>query len=169
MPLAYFSSRKYQGRISTVTAFCLLLGQKFMSIVISKLFLNGELPTLHDSNLLILLGVHFLTFTLFHMHTGDEFMTKIKNNEYRILAQETFKGYGKGHNLLKLVEKGIKLHQSAPCFVLFLFIRGSASALFKATCMSFLLKKPVKTEKAKINLIFITIPTVFYFLFKHFI
>lgn len=34
--------------------------------------------------------------------------------------------------------------------------------------MSLLLKKPVKTGKAKINLIFITIPTVIFFLYKHF-
>ena len=110
MPLAALTpSRKYQGRISTVTAFCLLLGQKFMSIVISKLSLYGELPTLHDSSFLVLLGVHFLTFTLFHTHTGEDVMMKIKRSEVRIVVQETFKGYGKGLSLIKLVNKGIKL------------------------------------------------------------
>jgi hypothetical protein len=93
-------------------------------------------------------------------------MMKIKKSEVRIICQETFKGYGKGLSLLRLVSKGIKLHMNGAYFVLVLFIRGSASALFKACILSILLKKPVKTNKAKLNYLFITIPSVFLFLIK---
>lgn len=92
--------RKYQGKISQTTAFCLLLVQKLMSIFIGKVSLYGELPTLGDSTFLILLAIHFVTFTLFHTHTGDEIMLKIKKSEMRIIVQETFKGYGKGLSLI---------------------------------------------------------------------
>ena len=70
--------RKYEGRISTPVAFCLLLGQKFMSIVIGKVSLYGELPTLRDSSFLVLLGIHFVTFTLFHTHTGEDLMNRVR-------------------------------------------------------------------------------------------
>lgn len=158
--------RKYEGRISTSVAFCLLLGQKFMSIVIGKVSLYGELPTLRDSSFLVLLGIHFVTFTLFHTHTGEDIMNKIKWSEIRIVVQETFKGYGKGLSLISLVNKGMKLHTNPLYFILVLFIRGSASALFKSTCVSFLLKKRIKVKKAKINFIFITIPSLALFIAK---
>jgi len=164
--LQIFLCRKYEGRISGVAAFCLLLGQKFMSIVIGKVSLYGELPTLKDSYFLVLLGIHFLTFTLFHTHTGDDIMQKIKKSEVRIVVQETFKGYGKGLSLISLVNKGMKLSINPTLFIIILLFRGSASAMFKSTCMSFLLKKPIKTKKAKVNFLFITIPTVLFFLGK---
>jgi hypothetical protein len=84
-----------------------------MSIVIGKISLYGELPTLRDSSFLLLLGIHFVTFTLFHTHTGEDLMNKIKKSEIRIVVQETFKGYGKGLNLIALVHKGMKLHTNA--------------------------------------------------------
>ena len=83
-----------------VKAFLVLLVQKFMSIVIAKVSLYGEFPTLKDSSFLLLLGIHFLTFTLFHTHTGEEVMDRINKSEIRIVMQETFKGYGKGLNLI---------------------------------------------------------------------
>jgi len=55
-----------------------------MSIVISKLSLYGEFPTLSDSSFLVLLAIHFITFMIFHSHLGDEFMHKIKSSEVRI-------------------------------------------------------------------------------------
>ena len=149
-----------------MAAFCLLLCQKFMSIVIGKISLYGEFPTLRDSSFLLLLGIHFVTFTLFHTHTGEDLMNKIKKSEIRIVVQETFKGYGKGLNLIALVHKGMKLHTNASYFVLVLLIRGSASALFKASCISLVTKKPVKTRKAKINFLFITIPSIFLYLLQ---
>jgi hypothetical protein len=137
-----------------------------MSIVIGKVSLYGELPTLRDSSFLVLLGIHFLTFTLFHTHTGEDLMNRVKRSEVRIVVQETFKGYGKGLSLISLVNKGMKLHTNPLYFVFVLFIRGSASALFKSTCVSFLLKKRIKVKKARINFIFITIPSVGLFLVK---
>ena len=71
-----------------------------MSIIIAKLSLYGELPNLKDSTFLMLLLIHFVTFTLFHTAIGDKVMKKIKNSEVRIVCQETFKGYGKGLNLI---------------------------------------------------------------------
>ena len=147
-----------------MSAFCLLLCQKFMSIVIGKLSLQGELPTLRDSSFLILLAIHFSTFLLFHTHTGEEIMLRIKASECRIVIQETFKGYGKGLNLLKLINKGMKLQPNPVYFVAVLLIRGSASAMFKATCISFVTQKPIKTRKAKMNLLFITIPSIILYL-----
>lgn len=64
----------------------MLLVQKVMSIIISKVSLYGELPTLGDSTFLVLLAIHFVTFTLFHTHTGDEIMIKIKKSEIRIIC-----------------------------------------------------------------------------------
>jgi hypothetical protein len=83
-----------------VTAFCLLLGQKFMSIFISKLSLYGELPGFSDSSFLMLLAIHLVMFTFFHTAIGDRVMNKIKKSEVRIVCQETFKGYGKGLSLI---------------------------------------------------------------------
>ena len=62
--------------------------------------------------------------------------------------------------------KGLKLQSEASYFVLVLLVRGSASALFKATCVSLIVKKPLKLKKAKTNLIFITIPSVILYLFR---
>jgi hypothetical protein len=56
-----------------------------MSIVIGKISLYGELPTLKDSSFLILLAIHFITFTLFHTHTGEDIMKEIKKSELRIV------------------------------------------------------------------------------------
>lgn len=60
----------------------------------------------------------------------------------------------------------MKLHTHGFYFVIVLLIRGSASALFKALCISLIMKKPLKTKKAKINFLFITIPSVLLFLVK---
>ena len=147
-----------------VKAFLVLLVQKFMSIVIAKVSLYGEFPTLKDSSFLLLLGIHFLTFTLFHTHTGEEVMDKINKSELRIVIQETFKGYGKGLNLIKLVHKGMKLHTNVPYFILVLMIRGSASAMFKAWCVSLIEKKPIRVSKAKSNFLFIAIPSIILYL-----
>lgn len=156
--------RKYEGKIGDAPAFALLLIQKFMSIFIGKVSLYGELPTLWDSSVVALLAIHFITFTFFHSHTGEEIMNKIKRSELRRVLQETFKGYGKGLNLIALVNKGMKLHTNPLYFVGVLLVRGSASALFKATCVGlFITKKRIKVRKAKINLLFITIPSILLF------
>ena len=131
-----------------------------MSIIIAKLSLYGELPTLKDSTFLMLLLIHFMTFTLFHTAIGDKVMRKIKKSEVRIVCQETFKGYGKGLSLIQLVNTGMKLHINPVYFIFVLLIRGSASALFKAFFVSFIEKKAINTSRAKSNLLFITVPTV---------
>lgn len=161
-----YSSRKYEGKISQHAAFFLLLIQKLMSIVIGKVSLYGELPTLRDSSFLILLAIHFVTFTIFHTHTGEDIMNKIKKSEIRIVCQETFKGYGKGLSLIQLVNKGMKLHTHGIYFLFVLLVRGSASALFKAGCISVITKKPLKTKKAKTNFLFITVPAILLFVTK---
>ena len=131
-----------------------------MSIFIAKLSLYGELPDLRDSTILMLLAIHFITFTFFHTAIGDKVMRKIKKSEVRIVCQETFKGYGKGLSLIQLVHKGMKLHTNPLFFIIVLLIRGSASALFKAFCVSLIEKKSINTSRAKSNLLFITVPTV---------
>ena len=104
--------------------------------------------------------IHFVTFAFFHSHFKVEtFMNRLKKSEIRIVIQETFKGYGKGLNLLKLVAKGYEMHTSGSYFLMVLVMRGSASAIFKSTYVSVVVKKPIKVKKAKINFLFITIPT----------
>jgi phosphatidylglycerophosphate synthase len=60
----------------------------------------------------------------------------------------------------------MKLHANPVFFILVLLIRGSASALFKAFCVSLIDKKPIRTSKAKTNLLFITLPTIFLYLLQ---
>jgi hypothetical protein len=91
-------------------------------------------------------------------------MDKINKSEIRIILQETFKGYGKGLNMIKLMKKGLKLHTNMTYFVFVLIIRGSASAMFKAWCVSLIEKKPIRTSKAKSNFLFITIPSIVLYL-----
>lgn len=117
-----------------------------------------------DSTSLLLLGLHFVTFTLFHWNHGKKLMSKLRKSEMRSVVQETFKGYGKGLNLISLVHKAFKLQINAPYFVLIVIIRGSASALFKAVFLHLIVKKPLRLKKAKINLLFITIPTIIMFI-----
>jgi hypothetical protein len=54
----------------------------------------------------------------------------------------------------------MKLHTNPLYFLLVLLVRGSASAMFKAGCVSLITKKGVKTKKAKRNFLFITIPSM---------
>jgi hypothetical protein len=89
---------------------------------------------------------------------------KYRKNEYRRVIQETFKGYGKGFSLLVLVGKGLDLGINPFYFVFVLVIRGSASAFYKSICLSLILKKPLKLNKAKTNFFFNTIPTIIAFI-----
>jgi hypothetical protein len=97
-----------------VKAFLVLLVQKFMSIVIAKVSLYGEFPLLKDSSFLLLLGIHFLSFTLFHTRTGEEVMDRINKSEIRIVVQETFKGYGKGSQPYLTCAQGNETAQQHP-------------------------------------------------------
>lgn len=101
--------RKHEGKIKTATAFCVLLGQKFMSIFVTKIFLYGKLPRLQDQTFTLLLAIHLFTFLFFHETPVKDLMMKYRKNEYRRVIQETFKGYGKGLNLFILVNKGLEL------------------------------------------------------------
>ncbi len=58
--------RKYQRKINQITAFFILLGQKFISMFVAKMLLTWTMPNLIDSTLLFLLGLHFILFLLFH-------------------------------------------------------------------------------------------------------
>lgn len=136
-----------------------------MSLLLGKILLQGQIPTLRDSSFLLLLVIHFVTFALFHSHGKvEDFMTRLKKSEIRIVVQETFKGYGKGLSLLKLVAKGYEMHTSGTYFLMVLVMRGSASAIFKASYVSIVVKKPIKVKKAKINFLFITLPTAVLYL-----
>lgn len=141
--------RKFDGKIKTATAFCLLLGQKFMSLLVTKLLLFGELPSLKDQTFLLLLGIHFTTFLCFHSTPVKGFMERYRKSEYRKLVQETFKGYGKGFSLLVLVNKGFKLQIQPVYFIFILVIRGTASSLYKSATLSYLLNKPFKLKKPR--------------------
>jgi hypothetical protein len=57
-----------------------------MSIVISKLSMYGEFPTLLDSSMLLFLAIHFTTFIIFHTHIGEDIMNEIKKSEFRIVC-----------------------------------------------------------------------------------
>lgn len=87
-------------------------------------------------------------------------MSRIKKSKLRIMMQETFKGYGKAINLMGSIRKALEIQSNFPYFVWVLVIRGSASALFKATMLSFILKRPIVTKKAKRNFYQNTIPAV---------
>jgi hypothetical protein len=94
-------------------------------------------------------------------------MNRISRSRIRIILQETFKGYGKAMNLLGSVRKALMLETNFFYFVWVLVIRGSASALFKATLLSFVLKRPIVTKKAKRNFYQNTIPTIVLFSIKY--
>ena len=135
-----------------------------MSLLVTKVLLFGELPSLKDQTFLLLLGIHFTTFLCFHSTPVKGFMERYRKSEYRKLVQETFKGYGKGFSLLVLVNKGFKLQIQPVYFIFILVIRGTASSLYKSATLSYLLKKPFKLKKPRQNLIFNTLPTAIVFL-----
>lgn len=58
----------------------------------------------------------------------------------------------------------MKLHTSIPYFIFVLMIRGSASAMFKAWCVSLIEKKPIRVSKAKSNFLFIALPSIMLYL-----
>jgi len=150
--------------MSNATAFWLLLGQKFTSVFIMKVLLFGELPSLRDQQFLALLGIHFLTFCYFHSSLGEPLMRRIRQSQFRIVLQETLKGYGKSINLIGSVRKALKLETNVGYFVMVLIIRGSASALFKARTLSLILKKPMTTKKARRNFYQNTLPSIILYL-----
>lgn len=74
------SLRKYEDKFSLPSAFFLLLGQKFLSIMIIKLLVQGKFPSFHDQSFVILLGLHFLTFIYFHSSMGKELMNRVRES-----------------------------------------------------------------------------------------
>jgi hypothetical protein len=74
-----------------------------MSLIIIKRFLYGEMPSLRDSTVMLLLAMHFVTFILLHSNLGSNIMDRIRRCPLRRFIQEVFKGYGKGLKLLALV------------------------------------------------------------------
>ena len=131
-----------------------------MSMIIIKLLLLGELPSLSDSTVFFFLALHFVTFIAFHSKIGTDVMDTLRKSAMRRLLQETFKGYGKGLKLLSLVHKGIDAEISMAYFIWVLVVRGSASAFFKSSIISKILGKPLKLKKPKANFIYNTLPCI---------
>eukprot|EP00347_Sterkiella_histriomuscorum_P010401 403376445 len=155
------SLRKYEDKFSLPCAFMLLLGQKFLSIFIVKVLVQGELPSLRDQSFVFLLGLHFLSFLYFHSYMGNELMSRINKSQYRILFQETFKGYGKALNLMSSVKKALSYETNFIYFIGVLVIRGSASALFKASMVKIIIKQDkIDSKKARSNFYWNTCPTI---------
>jgi len=140
-----------------------------MSILITKLMVHGQLPSYKDQTFILLLAIHFLTFVCFECLLETGLMERLRKSELRMVLQETFKGYGKGLNLLLFVEKGISQSVSLPYFVLVCVVRGSASATFKSGCLSVLLGEPLSLKKARENFYNNTLPTIFVYLLHHFL
>ena len=156
--------RKYEGKISTLNAFCILLYQKAMSMIVGRLLLYNELPTFRDPTYLILFSLHLTTFLLFRTTQGKRLMNTLEKSQVRKVAQETFKGYGKALTLITLVGKGLQLHSDTHYFLAVLTVRGSVSAMFKATYLSLLLKTPINLKQAKQNFLLTTLPSVLLYL-----
>jgi hypothetical protein len=62
-------------------------------------------------------------------------MERYRKSEARKVVQETFKGYGKGFNLLILINKGIRFHYHPLTFIGILIVRGTASSLYKTIAL----------------------------------
>lgn len=104
-----------------------------------------------------------MTFLFFHSTPVKGLMLRYSKNPYRKVIQETFKGYGKGFNLLLLVNKGLNLGIHPLYFTGVLIIRGSASAIYKQIYLSILLNKNLKWSKPRLNFIMNTTPTILVF------
>jgi hypothetical protein len=148
-----------------VTAFALLLCQKFLGLFIVKMMLTWQLPTLRDQSLIFLLGLHLSTFFYFHTNHGKGIMNKIMKSNTRLVLQETFKGYGKAINLLSSINKGLRLSTDPLYFVFVLMIRCSISAIFKSFVLGTIIKrKGFKLKRTKINLVFNALPSILVYL-----
>eukprot|EP00347_Sterkiella_histriomuscorum_P015418 403357098 len=155
------SLRKYDGKISNISAFIILLCQKFMSIFIVKILLTGSFPSIIDSSFFLLFGLHLSSFFYFHSHHGKKFLGWIMKSDTRLVLQETFKGYGKGISLLSSIYKGFKLDTNPLYFIMVIVIRCLASSTFKVIFLSKILgKKKFKLKKTKVNFVFNAIPTI---------
>ena len=99
---------------------------------------------------------------------GNELMNRIKKSQYRILFQETFKGYGKALNLMASVKKALTLETNFAYFIIVLVVRGSASALCKATLIKVIVrnKESIETKKAISNLYWNTVPTMLVYVLR---
>lgn len=148
-----------------MSAFILLLVQKFIGIFILKILLTWRLPSVKDQSMLFLLGLHLTTFFYFHSKHGKGFMSKIMKSHTRLVLQESFKGYGKGINLLASIYKGLKYDTDVFYFIFVLVVRCSVSSAFKSMYLSTVVKrKPIRFKKTKVNFVFNAIPTIIVYL-----
>ncbi len=139
--------------------------QKFLGLLIVKMMLTWELPTLRDQSFLFLLGLHLSTFFYFHTRHGKGMMKRIMKSKVRYVLQETFKGYGKSLNLLSAIHKALKLQADPIYFIFVLVVRCSISSIFKSFILKVLIKrKNFKLKRAKTNLIFNAIPSIIVYL-----
>lgn len=118
-----------------------------------------------DSTFFFFMGLHFMAFVLFHSKRGTAVLLRYRKSANRKVVQETFKGYGKGYKLFRLISKGIEMNVNPIYFVFLLLIRGSSSAFYKTTVLSYLLKKPLSFKKAKMNVLFNSLPAILVYIF----
>jgi hypothetical protein len=117
-----------------------------------------------DGWLFLLLALHFLSFLCLHTKPGRKIMQKYKRNPYRMVIQQTFKGYGKGIKLIALVEKGVEMCINPLYFCAVICVRCSVAALYKTLMLGFFLKKEFRFRKIRDNLKMNGIPTLLLFI-----
>ena len=69
-----------------VAGFFILLLQKFMSMILIKVLLFGELPSFSDSTVFFFLALHFVTFMAFHSKIGSEVLDTLRKSAMRRLV-----------------------------------------------------------------------------------
>lgn len=135
----------------------------------AKALIFWELPTLMDSTFIFFMGLHFIAFMYIHSERGTKILMKYRQSPYRKVVQETMKGYGKGLKLFKLLDRGIEFNVNPLYFLFVLLIRGTASAIYKTTVLSYLLDKPLRFNKAKQNILFNSLPSMILYLIYIFV
>lgn len=125
------------------------------------MLLFWEFPSLIDSTFFFFLGLHCIAFVLFHSERGTHFLLRYRKSANRKLIQETFKGYGKGYKLFRLIAKGIDMSINPFYFSFLLIVRGSISAFYKSVVLCYLLKKKeLKLNKPIENIKFNALPAL---------
>ena len=132
---------------------------------VGKLLISGEFLTVFDHTFLVLFALHILTFlTLFSLLDSDH-LQPIRSNVYRKLAQETFKGYGKGLSLTSFAFKGLQQEIYLPYFLFVIAVRSIISATFKDIYLGCLKWKKPKFKKVSRNFRINGVSTMILYLF----
>lgn len=110
---------------------------------------------------MLLLLVHTVFFFYMHSKMGNGFTNMLMKSRFRVIFQETFKGYGKALNVLSAIKEAFKIGTDGVWAIVVLVIRGVASATLKQIIIFFLLRrKRFKYDKPRANFFFVSIPSV---------